>query len=162
MNLYDARSYFDLTFEDRVADELELERQLIAHRMEADYIKAAILELARFGALKRRARKLSPAARTLAGQTILELVFAERDADGVASYGKVAVEARRRHRRAGCRTQRVFDRLERDGVLVVRYGHEFGRRERTDKVTVELADGLDRVPLPGRELAVDELVEALS
>lgn len=128
MNHYDALSYFSDGFLDRVADPDELGRQLYEHRMEPEYIREAIVELARYAQNRARYRRLDASARTMAGETIFELMYTLADEDGRVRRDELVAELRRRHRYAGARNLRVLDKLERGGVLFVeRAADAFGR-----------------------------------
>lgn len=146
MNLADARSYFsaghgDNSFELRLQEPGELERQLLAHADEADYIKAAIVELYDFGRMLATARRLSPAAKTQAGTYFLELLWNVRGellwnsvGDGSTEYGELIETVRRRHNVGLYRNARVFWRLRDDRVVTV----AAGRAELAERVLEEL------------------------
>lgn len=118
MSYFDSLSLFSEHFEQRVADPAELGRQLFAHRMEADYVKAAIVELGTVAQFKQRARKLTPAAKTLAGETAISWLFG---VGGRASWGELSLTVRRAHKMAGNRNDRVLQQLEDAGVIVCTY-----------------------------------------
>lgn len=116
MNLYDARSYFGPGYERWLADPSEVERQLAAHDdgETSPSVLEAIRVLAAFVQFMARARKQSKAAKTLAGQTILEFVFAN---GGTVEYGKLVYEVERKHRRTRRASNRMLQNLVIDGVL---------------------------------------------
>ena len=118
MSYFDSLSLFSDNFEQRVADPVELGRQLFEHRMEADYVKTAIVELGTVAQFKARARKLTPAAKTLAGETAISWLFG---VGGRASWGEFALTVKRAHKMAGSRNGRVLRQLEDAGVIVVSF-----------------------------------------
>ena len=118
MSYFDSLSYFSDNFEQRVADPAELGRQLFAHRMEADYVKTAIVELGTVAQFKTRARELTPAAKTLAGETAISWLFG---VGGRASWGELSLTVKRAHKMAGNRNDRVLQKLEDAGVIVCTY-----------------------------------------
>lgn len=118
LSLYDALSYFSDSFAERLEDPANVELELERHAGESREVIEAIRVLGVYGVVKVTARKRTRAARTLAGRTAIEFLFA---VGGRASYGELYLTVSRRHKMAGIRNQRVLDELERAGVFRIDY-----------------------------------------
>lgn len=116
MKLCDARSYFSGSTELILQEPGELARQLQAHACEEPYVREALLELHAFGAMMVAARRLTPAARTLAGAYALELLWDAGEAG--LDFEELLAALRRRHKMSGrSRNARVLLTLWTSGAI---------------------------------------------
>jgi hypothetical protein len=133
MNLADALSYFCASAGDeahyirKLANEAEVEAMRATLEGERESTLEAFETMVAFARTVKKARKLSPAAKTLTGYTILSFLF-----DGPTEYGKLSYHVWRRHRHTRAASRRLLRRFEDDGVMVCGYGNH-------ERVSVQLS-----------------------